>query len=147
MESAFLTSGTVETDARRAPRELGARVRRDRAVLAANVQQDAARGVKRGLVQAESQLRRGEKSRARMEEGFLASYVKHARETMRGSRHFHFACDSSRVGGRETEFACLYSVDKGVGAWCAPQDRWPRLGAQQGGGSAGRALVSRFALT
>lgn len=57
----------------------------------------------------------------RGEETFLKQYLSSARCIFSATRHLHIAADSSRVGGKHTEFVAVWSVEGLKSAWCPPQ--------------------------
>lgn len=58
----------------------------------------------------------------RGEECFLKRYLAAARGIFSATRHLHIAADSSRVGGKNTEFVAVWSAEGQIVAWCPPQD-------------------------
>lgn len=81
-----------------------------------------------------SNLTRESRQFRRGEEVFLKRYLASAREVFSATRHSHLAADSSRVGGKNTEFVAVWSVEGQRAAWCPPQVfRGPPLGQHSWG--------------
>lgn len=98
--------------------------RRDEHVMRAAVLRRHRKPDRKGRVRLHpaAHMQRNAGAFTRAERVYLSRYLLQARAKLKSATSVHISADSSRKGGKNTEFVCVYSGTVGAGAWAPPQD-------------------------